>query len=85
MLEDSETDLIKRDHRAEVSTKKCGTEGKATVKEERDKVRWFLLGASSATSEVLLPTPTATVRPNWWITSNKRDRRQMMQRFQLTC
>ena len=35
-LEDSERDLIKTDQRAEVSTKKCGTEGKPTFKEERD-------------------------------------------------
>ena len=47
------------DHRAEVSTNKCGTEGRAIFKEEEDKGRWFLVDASSATSNVLLPTPTA--------------------------
>ena len=40
-------------------TKKCGTEGKATFKEEGDKGRWFLVDASNGTLEVLIPTPTA--------------------------
>ena len=59
MLEDPERDLIKMDHRTEVLTKKCGTEGKVTFKEEGDKGRWFPVETSSAMSEILLPTPTA--------------------------
>ena len=39
-------------------TKKCGTGGKATFKDEGDKGGLLPVDAISAMSEVLLPTPT---------------------------
>ena len=48
LLEDSERDMIKKVHRTEVSTKKCGTEGKATINEEGDEGRWFPVDTISA-------------------------------------
>ena len=58
-LKDSGRDLERTDQRAEVLIKKCGTGGKSTFKDKGDEGRWFLVDASSAMSEVLLPTPTA--------------------------
>ena len=38
---------------------KCKTKIKATFKDKRDEGRWFLVNASSALSEVVLPTSIA--------------------------
>ena len=43
-LEDPEGDRIKTDHRAKVSTKKCGTKGTETFNEEGDEGRLMVPG-----------------------------------------
>jgi hypothetical protein len=44
------------DSRAEASAKECKNEIKATLENEG---RWFPVDTSSASAEVVLPTPTA--------------------------